>query len=129
MSMSLIKQTNKQTNRWKRSKNILFKNSQLYWIDLLKKQRTETRLYPCRPQPVRISLQFKIVYTNIALVLKSWIACAISKKNSTISICILLNGKGGNWFSLYGYSLVSVSLHNCSIQCIYIAGCFCSSTF
>ena len=32
----------------------LLKNKQLlYWIDLLKKEEPATRLYPCRPQPVR----------------------------------------------------------------------------
>ena len=46
------------------SKNVLLKNKQLYWIYLFQK-RTETKLYPCRPQPVRYPLPFKILYTYI----------------------------------------------------------------
>ena len=60
----------------------------------------ETRLYPCRPQPIRTQpvrhpLQFKIVYTNIMLVLKSPSAYEIMKnnrKNGTILVCTILNG-------------------------------------
>ena len=34
-------------------------------LDCLIKKITKTRLYPCRPQPVKIPLPFKIIYTNI----------------------------------------------------------------
>ena len=50
-----------------RKKFVVVKNVTIFrGIDLLK--RKETRLYPCRSQPV---LPFKILYTNVVLVLKS----------------------------------------------------------
>ena len=77
------------------------------WIDLYK--RKETKLHPCRPQPVRHPLPFIIIHTNVVLVLKSRIACATTQKNpSTILVYMILNGKGClTGCGLYGYTLVS----------------------
>ena len=61
-------------------KKMFIKNTTSY-IGFTSKKRTETRLYPCRPQSVRIPLPFKILYTNIVLVLKSWCACATTKNS------------------------------------------------
>ena len=54
-----------------------FKKQQLYWIDLLKKdwKLDCTHLDHSQLDP----LPFKITYTNIVLVLKSWSACATTK--------------------------------------------------
>ena len=87
---------------------MFYLSNQLYWIDLLKKNGNETRLYPCRPLLVRYPLLFKVTYINIVPVLKSQSACATTK-NSTILVYTILNGKGFlTGCGLHGYSLVSV---------------------
>ena len=55
----------------------------------------EARLYPCRPQPVRHPLPFKIIYTNIVLFVA--VAQALCDfKTNTLLVYMVLNGKGSN---------------------------------
>ena len=87
--------TNKST--WNTSRNVLFEvlksaETRLYpnptqciWVDQLVEK-------PRRPQPLRSPLPFKIIYTNIILVLKSRSAC-----NQKPQYWMILNGKGFNW--------------------------------
>ena len=107
-----------------KSKNILFKNNQLYWIDLFK--GTETRLYPCRPQPVTHHLPFKILYTNIAAL---WLHrhSMISKPAQLVYIYDL-NGKGSlTSCGPHGTILVSILfLHFAHVQVfLFVLFCFC----
>ena len=84
-------------------------NNQLYWIDLLKKNRNRTA--PCRPQtqPVRILLPFKTIYIYYQYC-GFVVAQALCDKTSTIGIYDFY-GKGlPTACSLHGYSLVSVLL-------------------
>ena len=71
----------------------LFENSQLDWIDLLKIM--ETWQYSCRTKPVRPPLPFKIMCTNIVMVLKSWRAFATTKKKTAqyFGVFVFKNGK------------------------------------
>ena len=79
------------------SKNVLFKNDQLYWIYLFQK-RTETRLYPCRPQPVRHPLTFEILHTYIV---DLWLhRYSVIFKQHNIGVYIL-SGKGATTGCVY----------------------------
>ena len=97
------------------NKNVLFKNSWLYWINLLK--RMETRLYPRRPQPVRPSLPFKIIYTNI-VDFKITDACGTTK--STIMVYLILNVKVVKPVLVYMGTVLISFFYDRSIQYIYI---------
>ena len=50
----------------------------------------------CRPQPVTLPLQFRIILPNIVLVLKSRSASATTIKD-VLLVCMVLNGEGVNW--------------------------------
>ena len=56
------------------------------YIGLIGSKRQETRVYRCRPQPVKLFLPIKILFTNIALVLKSRSASADTK--TTAYYCV-----------------------------------------
>ena len=61
-----------------------------------KKKRPETGQYPCHSNQCDHPLPFKIIWTNIVLVLK-WSAC-VTTKHTHHMVYTILNGKGwSNW--------------------------------
>ena len=71
-------------------KKKLFKNSGL--LDYMLKN--------CRPQPVTLPLQFRIILPNIVQVLKSRSASATIIKD-VLLVCMVLNGEGGQLVVVY----------------------------
>ena len=55
---------------------------------------TETRLNPCRPQPIRSPLPFKIIYSNI-VELSLYSIPFRNFEARTILVYTIINGKGG----------------------------------
>ena len=75
----LLQETTKQTNTntWYKSKNV-FKDNQLYGIDRLYKNGNKT--LPMYTSTSYNPLPFKIMHTNIVLLLKSKSACTTTTR-------------------------------------------------
>ena len=78
----------------------------------------ETRLYPCRQQPVILPSSFETVFPNIVVFFGVFARVFHDFKTSTILVYMVLNGKG----SLTGYGLHGCGLHGCGLASFLLTG-------